>query len=201
LVRFEKIPIRFSGCELKHPSKGEMVLRLVGVGEVPREWLEKLRLALREVLKLECLTGPFLDLPPASYREERGQYDADLILNRLLARIPGRFLAVTTVDLFTSSCNLNFIFGQAQCPGRGAIVSSHRLDPSFYAMPGGEELLLRRLVKEAVHELGHTFGLRHCPNQSCAMSFSNSVLEVDRKRERLCTSCLSKMEALRATLL
>jgi len=175
-----------------------MLLRLVGLGETSGEMLRELSRALASHLKLYCVVGPFLEIPPGSYHAGRRQYDADLIMNRLLARIPGRFLAVTTKDLFTSSCDLNFIFGQAQCPGRGAIVSSCRLDPSFYGLPRNPDLLLERLVKEAVHETGHTFGLTHCPNPACVMSFSNSVLDVDRKSENLCPSCSSKLEAMRS---
>jgi archaemetzincin len=174
-----------------------MLLRLVGLGETRAEMLQGLSPALSSRLKLTCVTGPFLEIPPGSYHAERRQYDADLIMERLLARVPGRFLAVTTRDLFTSSCDLNFIFGQAQCPGRGAIVSSCRLDPSFYGLPKNPDLLLERLVKEAVHEVGHTFGLTHCPRHTCVMSFSNSVLDVDRKTGYLCPACFSKLEAFR----
>jgi archaemetzincin len=174
-----------------------MILRLVGLGQVNRELLEELSPALSSRLKLNCLIGPFLDLPPASYHPSRRQFDADIIMDRLLARVPGRFLAVTKEDLFTSSCNLNFIFGQAQCPGRGAIVSSCRLDPSFYGLASNKELLFERLVKEAVHEVGHTFGLTHCPNRTCVMSFSNSVLDVDKKGDDFCPSCSSKLRTAR----
>jgi len=173
-----------------------MLLRLVGLGKVSREMLEELSPALSSRLGLLCAIGPFLEIPPRSYHASRGQFDADLIMDRLLARVPGRFLAVTNVDLFTSSCSLNFIFGQAQCPGRGAIVSFCRLDPSFYGLPSNSSLLFQRLVKEAVHEVGHTFGLTHCPNPACVMSFSNSVLDVDRKGADLCRSCLSKLQTI-----
>jgi archaemetzincin len=36
----------------------------------------------------------------------------------------------------------------------------------------------QRLVKEAVHELGHAFGLNHCENIECVMHFSNSLQNI-----------------------
>jgi archaemetzincin len=44
-------------------------------------------------------------------------------------------------------------------------------------------------MKEAVHELGHTFGLIHCSDARCAMSLSNAIQQVDKKTEELCTNC------------
>ncbi len=165
-----------------------MVIRVLGL-ETDAS-LEELSGELEEVFGMRFLVGPFLEVPPGSFNPSRRQYDANVILDRLLSRIPGRFLAVTSVDLYTSSSlNLNFIFGQAQCPGRGAVVSTHRLDPSFYGAEPDPGLFFERLVKESVHELGHTFGLLHCPNPRCVMSFSNSVLDVDRKGRDFCSRC------------
>ena len=49
--------------------------------------------------------------------------------------------------------------------------------------------LLERVKKEAVHEIGHTFGLGHCLNKICVMSFSPSIFDVDRKEVHPCKKC------------
>ena len=49
--------------------------------------------------------------------------------------------------------------------------------------------LLERLRKEAVHELGHAWGLVHCGNAECAMGRSPGVAEIDAKGEDLCVDC------------
>ncbi len=175
-----------------------MWVEIVRVGEVNQTVVETVRKGIIKYLGpiIENSTiGPTFNMPPAAYNPDRQQYDADLILNRLCHRIRGshKVLALTERDLYTSSANLNFIFGLAQCPGRCAIVSVARLDPSFYRKRMNKKLLLERSVKEAVHELGHTFGLEHCPNQRCVMRFSNSVLEVDEKPASLCTECWRKL--------
>jgi predicted Zn-dependent protease len=46
-----------------------------------------------------------------------------------------------------------------------------------------------RLVKEAVHELGHTFGLRHCADWRCVMSSSYGVERLDVKGADFCPRC------------
>jgi archaemetzincin len=85
------------------------------------------------------------------------------------------------------------VFGEAECPGKTAVISVHRLKPEFYERKPDEDLLLERTTKEAVHELGHTFGLQHCPNPFCVMYFSNSIFETDRKQSLFCNKCTTNL--------
>ena len=48
---------------------------------------------------------------------------------------------------------------------------------------------IQRIVKEAIHELGHTFSLRHCREHSCIMHYCRTELDVDRKSDQLCRYC------------
>jgi archaemetzincin len=100
-----------------------------------------------------------------------------------------RVLGVTDLDLYVPS--MNFVFGEARLPGKVAIVSSYRIKGT--TSNSEVELFSVRIVKEAVHELGHTLGLTHCENQSCVMYFSNSVSDTDRKGEDYCDECLKKL--------
>ena len=79
---------------------------------------------------------------------------------------------MTEIDLYIPV--LTFVFGEAQLADGGAVVSAHRLHQEFYGMPTDPELLHERLLKESLHELGHTYGLRHCPDYTCVMSSSNA---------------------------
>lgn len=134
-------------------------------------------------------------VPPRAYVAERRQYDAAVILDALLglSRPGERVLGITGVDLCVRGSGLNFIFGLAQCPGRAAVVSTFRLRPEFYGEKNGG-LFRKRILKECVHELGHTFGLDHCPSPDCVMSFSNSIADVDRKGDDLCRRCREELE-------
>ena len=139
--------------------------------------LEDLKAHLGRVFPVRCFTILRLPKPPEkAYSPLRRQYNSTRILSLLEVELAGvkadRILAITGVDLYADG--LNFVFGEAQFPGRIALISLHRLKPSYYG-EGNGKLFKSRLRKEAVHELGHTFGLPHCPNPACVMHFSNSI--------------------------
>jgi archaemetzincin len=64
-----------------------------------------------------------------------------------------------------------------------------RLRTEYYGLPPDEELLSVRARKEALHEVGHLFGLVHCPDASCAMALSTGIRQLDRKQPSLCAGC------------
>jgi len=133
--------------------------------------------------------NPWFD-PEASFDTSRGQYSSTRILKQLLddPQEPAeRILGVTSVDLFAPV--LTYVFGEAQLGGRAAVVSSHRLRSEVYGLPADEALLFERLHKEAVHELGHTFGLLHCANQTCVMRSAVYAEEIELKSAGFCELC------------
>jgi archaemetzincin len=123
----------------------------------------------------------------------RDQYYATAILQAMLNLdgLPGRVLAVTGHDLFVPV--LTFVFGEAQLPGRCALVSIHRLQDEFYGLPPNLEALHQRLLKEAIHELGHTYGLLHCDDWACVMSSSHGVERLDVKSAEFCIACSQRV--------
>ena len=125
----------------------------------------------------------------------RHQYYSTSILQRLeRASDPdARILGVTACDLYVPV--LTFVFGEAQLDGNCAVVSTARLQEDFYGMPRREDLHRERLVKESAHELGHTFGLRHCADWRCVMSSSHGVERLDVKGAEFCASCRKKVLA------
>jgi len=137
---------------------------------------------------------PPLQVPEYAHNEARGQYHSTTILKSLEAHIPGgaiRLLAITDVDLYVPQ--LNFVFGEAAVDGRVCVISLYRLRPEFYGRPPDMRLFTERAVKEAIHELGHTFGLRHCRNPRCVMYFSNSIADTDRKSAEFCEECAERL--------
>ncbi len=133
--------------------------------------------------------------PMFAMNETTRQFSSALMLKEILKRIPSdavRVLGVTNQDL--SIPMLSFVFGLAQLNGPAAVISLARLRPKFYRLEENNDLFHRRIVKEAVHELGHTFGLIHCPDPHCAMSLSNAIQQVDVKKSELCNNCMILFE-------
>jgi archaemetzincin len=90
--------------------------------------------------------------------------------------------------------NLNFVFGEASSlGGQVAAIYLARLRPEFYNHISDQQIFNDRIVKEAIHELGHTFGLIHCNNKKCVMHFSNSLYDTDFKNKSFCENCKNKL--------
>jgi archaemetzincin len=129
-------------------------------------------------------------MPPEAYNPHRRQYNAGALLNYTRnARKHLPVLGITDADLYAEG--LNFVFGLAESPGKAAVISLHRLHSD-----SDTALFRARAVKEAVHELGHTFGLGHCTNPRCVMYFSNSLADTDRKGKVYCPKCRVKLESM-----
>lgn len=133
--------------------------------------------------------APLIEIPAASYDPGRQQYHAEAFLAAVGRRPAQPVLGVTDRDLFVPS--LNFVFGLAASAGGTAVISLHRLHEGV-----SERDYRERIVKEAVHELGHSMGLDHCPDPGCVMHFSNSLADTDRKGKDYCPSCRQRLEAL-----
>ncbi len=125
-----------------------------------------------------------------AYDHSRRQTNSTALLGQVLAGSKDasrKKLAIVDVDLYIPI--LTFVFGEAQLNGTAAIVSTCRLADQYYGLPHNDELMIVRLQKEIVHELGHTFGLYHCHHFECVMRASVSVEEIDLKSTRMCHRC------------
>ena len=172
------------------------LLQLLPVGKLDRSLLKSLRMAIPQCLNVTCEILPVEFDVAHAYHPERQQYHSSEILQRLHTLMrpkDWRLLAVTDVDLYIPI--LTYVFGEAQVGGPCALVSCHRLRQEFYGLEPDEPLLHERLLKECVHELGHTLGLHHCADYSCAMASAHAVEWIDLRDVGLCGSCKAQVEA------
>jgi archaemetzincin len=138
--------------------------------------------------------------PAFAFNSYRNQFNSTSIIAALLERYPahqGKIIGITTVDLFVPV--LTYVFGEAQLDGKVAVLSSFRLREELFGLDPNPELEHNRLVKEAVHELGHTFGLIHCPIPECVMHASSSAEEVDVKGKNFCDECEQTLKGAMST--
>ena len=145
----------------------------------------KSREVVTEVIEaLEAGEAVVKDVDKEAYDRSRMQYNASILLNSITTTWRAKtktktktassfYLWIVSEDIFVRG--MNFVFGVAK-PGKGAVLSICRLDS------------LNMIKKEAIHEMGHVFGLQHCSNK-CVMQFSNSVYEAKKKPAELCDKC------------
>jgi|GEM_PF-5358882 len=167
------------------------ILPLDGAEKVSKELLKKLQAELKKKdVKTRVLKAA--KMPKGAWDEGRGQYDAHKALE--LSGKKG-VLAITSADIFEPG--MNFVFGTGFREG-SAIVSYARLKPEWYGEKASQKKIMERLAKEALHEIGHTLGLKPCNNRVgkkiCAMTFSSTVHDIDAKAAAFCTKDAKMLE-------
>ena len=143
---------------------------------------------------------PQLDSSKASFNEQRNQLNSDKLLRWLATTMMNNTESYDPAKIILNICNfdayssgLNFVFGQASLTRGVAAIYLPRLRQVFYGLAADRSLFVERVLKEATHEVGHAFGLDHCPKGSCVMHFSNSLVDTDRKAKDFCNTCRNKL--------
>jgi archaemetzincin len=173
----------------------EVLLLWIGQKEPAPDLLDGVHRSVAREFEVPVRLRVSPDRPGDAFDPRRGQHSSTRILAWLKDRHDGarRVLGVTDADLFIPI--LTFVFGEAQLGGRAAVVSTARLGDASQ-IPGMAARIALRLQKEAVHELGHTFGLLHCADERCAMARSPSLRHVDAKSPALCRTCRARTREL-----
>ena len=186
---------------LAHSLEAKVVdehIYLVPAGNVDKKVLETIKERLPDSLPMTVKVeiAPQEKMLESAYDPSRQQYSAEMILNDIFQRVNPdtrveSALVIVDVDLYSKE--LNFVFGISD-PSKGmGIISLTRLRNEFYGQKPDNKLFLERAVKEAIRELGHAWGLSHCPDQKCVMYFSNSLSDTDKKKSSFCHECHNKL--------
>ncbi|MFL6456795.1 MAG: archaemetzincin family Zn-dependent metalloprotease [Nitrososphaeraceae archaeon] len=154
---------------------------------------------LKEFNSSSIVTAPAIkEIPEQLFDKQRNQWKSTDILQWLSdnyeklyskerRRITTKILAICDFDAYSDK--LNFVFGEAHLDGSISAIYLLRIRQEFYGLKPDKSVFCQKLVKEAVHELGHSFGLSHCKNIKCVMHFSNSLSDTDIKSNHLCDVC------------
>lgn len=171
---------------------------LVTFGDFPEDLATAIAEGLTAELQVEVTRLPPLELPADAYYPPRRRYRADELLDHLRAHLrrepPSvKVLGFTTVDISTSARG-RFdwgVFGLGDVGGRASVISTFRL--RRHARDA--EHVRFRVVTTAIHEVGHTLGLRHCTEDRCVMNDAHgSIATVDRSTGHLGPECRREVE-------
>lgn len=127
-------------------------------------------------------------MPAAAYYKPRNRYRAAGLLTDI-SQVRGydKVIGITSKDISTTSNGVYDwgIMGLANRPGKVCVISTFRIKTP------NKILFNDRFIKVALHELGHTMGLRHCTfSLTCFMEAAEgTVKSVDRETRFLCSSC------------
>ena len=126
-----------------------------------------------------------IDFPVNTMNRAKTRYRADSLIDYLSKTTKPGFLTIglTEKDISTTKEKIADwgIFGLGYCPGRSCIASTFRLK-------GNNKF--EKLFKVAIHELGHTQGLDHCPVKTCLMRDAEGKDHLNEEKE-FCAKCKS----------
>jgi len=166
----------------------EAIILISPIGKIP-DWISRaVAETVEKIFGFKTRVDILLTDLSFSYDIKRNQYYSTVILSELEKNAPEdciKILAITREDLFIPI--LTHVYGEAQLGGRAAVISISRLID--YPEAGDLKKSRERIVKEAAHELGHAFDLRHCEDQHCLMHYCRKLEDVDNKSDQFCRYC------------
>jgi archaemetzincin len=151
--------------------------------------LDRVRAEIKRIYGFPTEVRSLIEDLEFAFHPNRKQYHSTPILEQLARKAPPdalKVLALVQVDLFIPI--LTHVYGEAQLGGKACMVSTIRLNEGHRSLDT-QEPYLSRIIKEAIHELGHTFKLRHCREHTCLMHYCRNEGDVDRKSDQLCRYC------------
>lgn len=193
-------------------------INILVLNDISRSILRFLARGLTVRFDSEVKISRHMIIPSRLFNQQKGQYDARRLLgflteNMTIREVRGINLAVFDRDLFAGS--LDFVFGLSSCFPRICVISLLRIHPHYGRDYFSEQLQKRkagrfplavkrltgsekktyheRILKEAVHGIGHTFGLTHCRDRSCIMYPSEDIGLIDGKGTEFCDLCRSDL--------
>jgi archaemetzincin len=156
--------------------------------------LNFLKDSIEQFYPVTVVIAPAKEFPSSAYYKPRNRYRADSTIKWLKQIKPDpvrTMVGITNADISTTKGLYKDygVMGLGYHPGNACIISTVRLKASSTSTKHLQE----RLFKVVVHEMGHNFGLAHCPDQHCIMVDAEGQMKLDEEKD-LCDSCRKKLK-------
>ncbi|MCL9807473.1 matrixin family metalloprotease [Flavobacterium amniphilum] len=173
-----------SACNQKQNASSEskkITIILQPFDDFPESYLKEVHKNLKTVYS-SVKVAEKIPFPKGTWNHNKTRRRADASI-AYLTNIAGKnqlVIGLTTKDISTSKDGKPDwgVFGLGYRPGKSCIASTFRLK--------GDKT--GKLFKVAIHELGHTQGLPHCPEKNCFMRDAEGKDVLDEEHE-FCDYC------------
>lgn len=180
-----------------------LVVHLVPLGDVSLETLEVASRGLRAHGPIAPVIEARRPLPAAAKTSEKGRFSAHALLVDLEAvpAAPGeKVLGVADVDIVAPKNGVAHwgLLGLGSLDDKTCVLSTFRMRREWENGGVPEALVRERLWKVALHEVGHTIGLPHCPEVACLMRDGHGTVKTVDDEHELCDACKARFTAVLA---
>ena len=156
---------------------------------IDKNLIQEIKKGMIQYLAVEITVLEIKKLPPSAFYKTRQRYIADSLL-RFLRSLKqdeaDRIIGITSFDISTRKKPYQNwgVMGLGYCPGESCIISSYRVKPTS----GNYHHFINRMIILALHELGHTYSLPHCPVKNCIMNDAEGKMKLDDTKT-YCVKC------------
>lgn len=177
---------------LSNTTKPSKIIYIQPLGNVNQEYLTYIKKSVKEFYGYDCVIKLKVNLTDDILAVSGSRYEASKILNKF--DLKQNVLIITEKDIAYKK-SIAFpewgIFGLGLRPGKTCVISTYRLKKNV-----SKSILLLRLKKVVLHEIGHNLGLEHCTNnEECMMNDADgTVKQVDREKIWFCKKCWETIE-------
>jgi archaemetzincin len=173
----------------KIQKKEKHSIAILPFRDVDSSLIKELKAGLQKQLTVEVAVLDNTPLPAFAFYKPRQRYIADSLLIFLRQANKNKFekiIGITEKDISTKKGDIvNWgILGLGTCPGEACVISTFRAGKNKVS----DSIFLRRMITLALHELGHTYGLEHCPIDTCLMKDADGKMNLD-DGDSYCEKC------------
>jgi archaemetzincin len=177
------LTLLLAALTLSFLPEGRSSVLIVPLGNPSKRTVQAVIASLRQKYKIEIVVGTRSPMPQSAYYAPRKRWRAEKLLDALVGKPAWRVLGVTDRDISTTAHGVKDwgIMGLAKCPGKPCVVSSFRSKKGVGLV--------------AIHELGHTLGLPHCPIKGCIMRDAEGTGRIATSTGAFCSPCATRIQS------